>query len=112
MIAPASQQLAERFDIHNTVTLSMTISIFVLAYGVYLPFPTGSVIPCIRSAPIIAFGPLFLGPLSEVYGRSPIIQLSNLWYLSMRFTCLRMIANGTFLPSSLEHSMWLREQQE
>ena len=36
MIAPASQQLAERFDIHNTVLLSMTISIFVLAYGVYL----------------------------------------------------------------------------
>jgi len=38
MIAPASQQLAERFDIHNTVLLSMTVSIFVLAYGVYLPF--------------------------------------------------------------------------
>ena len=63
-------------------------------------------------AAIIAFGPLFLGPLSEVYGRSPVIQLSNLWYLSMGFACLRMIANGTFLPSSLEHSMWLRDQQE
>lgn len=50
MIAPASQQLAERFDIHNNVLLSMTISIFVLAYGVYLPlpFPTGFVIPCTR----------------------------------------------------------------
>jgi len=63
-------------------------------------------------APIIAFGPLFLGPLSEVYGRSPVIQLSNMWYLSMRFTCLRMITNDTFLPSSLQHSMWLREEQE
>ena len=35
---------------------------------------------------VIAFGPLFLGPLSEVYGRSPVMQLSNIWYLSMRFT--------------------------
>jgi hypothetical protein len=63
-------------------------------------------------APIIAFGPLFLGPLSEVYGRSPVIQLSNLWYIGMRFTCLGMIASGTLLSSSLEHSMRLRKQQE
>ena len=35
---------------------------------------------------IIAFGPLFLGPLSEVHGRSLVIQLSNLWYLSTRVT--------------------------
>ncbi len=32
-IAPASRQLAERFDIHSTVTLAMTTSVFVLAYG-------------------------------------------------------------------------------
>lgn len=33
MIAPASRQLAERFDIHSTVLLAMTTSVFVLAYG-------------------------------------------------------------------------------
>ena len=38
MIAPASRQLAERFDIHSTVLLAMTTSAFVLAYGVYLSF--------------------------------------------------------------------------
>ena len=47
MIAPASQQLAERFDIHNTVVLSMVISVFVLAYGVSVIFPYRSFIPCI-----------------------------------------------------------------
>jgi hypothetical protein len=36
MIAPASRQLAERFDIHSTVLLAMTTSAFVLAYGAYL----------------------------------------------------------------------------
>src|SRR5712691_11156155 len=38
MIAPASKQLAERFDIHNTVLLAMTTSVYVLAYGAY-PMP-------------------------------------------------------------------------
>ena len=33
MIAPASGQLAERFDIHSTVLLAMTSSVFVLGYG-------------------------------------------------------------------------------
>src|SRR6266576_986589 len=33
MIAPASRQLAERFDIHSSVLLAMTVSVFVLAYG-------------------------------------------------------------------------------
>src|SRR6266851_7998150 len=37
---------------------------------------------------IVAFGPLFLGPLSELYGRSHVLQISNLWYLSMCFACL------------------------
>jgi hypothetical protein len=38
MIAPASKQLAERFDIHSTVLLAMTVSVFVLGYGGYLSF--------------------------------------------------------------------------
>jgi hypothetical protein len=33
MIAPASSQLAERFDIHSSVLIAMTTSVFVLAYG-------------------------------------------------------------------------------
>ena len=37
---------------------------------------------------IVAFGPLFLGPLSEIYGRLPVIQIANLWYLGIRFVCL------------------------
>jgi hypothetical protein len=33
MVAPASEQLAERFNIHSTVQLAMITSVFVLAYG-------------------------------------------------------------------------------
>jgi hypothetical protein len=39
MIAPASEQLAENFDIHSTVMVAMTVSVFVLGYGGYLSFP-------------------------------------------------------------------------
>ena len=33
MIAPASNQLAEQFDIHSSVLIAMTVSVFILAYG-------------------------------------------------------------------------------
>jgi hypothetical protein len=38
MIAPASRQVAEQFDIRGTVILAMTTSVFVLGYGGYIPF--------------------------------------------------------------------------
>jgi MFS family permease len=44
----------------------LTLSIFVLAY---------------------AIGPLFLGPLSEIYGRVIVLQLSNLFYLAWNLGC-------------------------
>ncbi|KAF7970479.1 hypothetical protein HWV62_23837 [Athelia sp. TMB] len=66
MIAPASTQLAAEFGITSTVTIALVTSIFVLAY---------------------AIGPLFLGPLSELYGRSRVIQLANLWYLAWNLGC-------------------------
>jgi multidrug resistance protein len=66
MIAPASEQLAKHFDIHSTVLLAMTTSIFILGY---------------------AFGPLFFGPLSEIYGRSRVLQVANLFYLVWNTAC-------------------------
>ncbi|KAF3912760.1 hypothetical protein ABW20_dc0104976 [Dactylellina cionopaga] len=50
----------------STVDQQLTLSVFVLAY---------------------AIAPLFVGPLSEVYGRVPIIQLSNLFYLVFNTAC-------------------------
>ncbi|KAJ7593505.1 MFS polyamine transporter [Mycena floridula] len=66
MIAPASRAVAEQFDIHSSVTSAMAISIFILAY---------------------AIGPLFLGPLSEIYGRTRVLQASNLFYLVWNLGC-------------------------
>jgi MFS family permease len=41
-----------------------------------------------------AFGPLFLGPLSELYGRVPVLQLANLFFLVFNLAC-GFAQNGT-----------------
>ncbi|KAL8863555.1 MAG: hypothetical protein Q9178_000236 [Gyalolechia marmorata] len=66
MVAPAIPAIAKDFDITNKVESQMVLSIFVLAY---------------------AIGPLFLGPLSEVYGRVPVLQLANVIYLIFNTAC-------------------------
>ncbi|KAI0338723.1 MFS polyamine transporter [Trametopsis cervina] len=66
MVAPAASQVAGDFGITSEVIIALTTSVFVLAY---------------------AFGPLFLGPLSEIYGRSRVLQVANLWYLVWNLVC-------------------------
>ncbi|KAH7390795.1 MFS multidrug transporter-like protein [Phaeosphaeria sp. MPI-PUGE-AT-0046c] len=66
MIAPALTSISAEFGITNQVEAQLTLSIFVLAY---------------------AIGPLFLGPLSEIYGRVLVLQLSNLFYLAWNLGC-------------------------
>lgn len=34
-----------------------------------------------------AFGPLVLGPLSEIYGRKPLLHVSNIWFLIFNLVC-------------------------
>ncbi|KAF2202184.1 putative MFS multidrug transporter [Delitschia confertaspora ATCC 74209] len=61
MISPALKSISADFHITKEVEAQLTLSIFVLAY---------------------AIGPLFLGPLSEIYGRVKVLQLANLFYLA------------------------------
>ncbi|KAJ5594644.1 uncharacterized protein N7459_000852 [Penicillium hispanicum] len=66
MVAPALTSLASDFHITNEVVSEICLSVFVLAYAV---------------------GPLFLGPLSEIYGRTIVLQLSNLFFLVFNIGC-------------------------
>ncbi|KAI0648903.1 MFS polyamine transporter [Trametes meyenii] len=66
MMAPASPQIAKEFGITNSSVIALLTSVFVAAY---------------------AFGPLFLGPLSELFGRSRVLQLANMWYLAWNLGC-------------------------
>ncbi|GJJ14206.1 hypothetical protein Clacol_008468 [Clathrus columnatus] len=66
MVAPAAESLGHDLHITSTVLLSMLVSIFVLAY---------------------AFGPLILGPLSEIFGRARVLQIANLLFLVFNIAC-------------------------
>lgn len=66
MVAPALTSISKEFGITNVVEAQLVLSIFVLAY---------------------AIGPLYLGPLSEIYGRVPVLQLANLVYLVFNIAC-------------------------
>ncbi|KAF5313706.1 hypothetical protein D9611_010230 [Ephemerocybe angulata] len=66
MVAPATAEVARQFGMTNSALIAMTVSVFLLGYTV---------------------GPLFLAPLSELYGRSIVLQLSNLFYLAWNIGC-------------------------
>lgn len=66
MVAPALTSISKEFGITNEVESQLVLSIFILAY---------------------AIGPLFLGPLSELYGRVPVLQIANLVYLVFNTAC-------------------------
>lgn len=66
MVAPALGTISAEFGITNQVESQLMLSVFVLAYAV---------------------GPLFLGPLSEIYGRALVLQLGNLFFLIFNLAC-------------------------
>ncbi|MCJ1398523.1 hypothetical protein MMC11_001723 [Xylographa trunciseda] len=66
IMAPALTSAGTDLQIRSPFQLSLTLSIFVLAY---------------------AFGPFLIGPLSEIYGRVLALQLSSLSYLVANTAC-------------------------
>lgn len=58
--------LIDFFTITSEIELSLMLSIFILAYVI---------------------GPLFMGPLSEIYGRVIVLQLGNLFFLFFNLSC-------------------------
>ncbi|CEL54077.1 putative transporter C1529,01 OS=Schizosaccharomyces pombe (strain 972 / ATCC 24843) GN=SPCC1529.01 PE=3 SV=2 [Rhizoctonia solani AG-1 IB] len=66
MIAPGLPEIARSFGITNSTVAALTLSVFILAY---------------------AIGPLFITPLSEVYGRSWPLHISNIFFLIFNLAC-------------------------
>ncbi|KAL8986760.1 MAG: hypothetical protein Q9177_003974 [Variospora cf. flavescens] len=66
MTAPALVTIAQDLNINRPFYVSLTLSIFVLAY---------------------ALGPFVSAPLSEIYGRRSVLQLFNLVYLAFNTAC-------------------------
>ncbi|KAJ5160520.1 uncharacterized protein N7482_007524 [Penicillium canariense] len=57
---PAVDAIAAEFDVTSSITGPLALSLFLLMY---------------------CLGPIILGPLSELFGRWPVLQAGNLFYL-------------------------------
>ena len=66
MMAPALPLIGTELHMDAFVQPEMALSVYVLA---------------------IAFGPLVLSPLSERFGRAPILHWANLWFSIWNLTC-------------------------
>ena len=79
IMAPALIQIGDELHM-NSVEQQMSLSVYVLA---------------------IAFGPLIIGPFSEVYGRLPVIHAFNLWFLLWNIVCGFANTKGLLIAARL-----------
>ncbi|KAG8925807.1 hypothetical protein FRC02_009391 [Tulasnella sp. 418] len=66
MMAPALGDIAEEFRIRNSTVVALTLSIYLLA---------------------IAVGPLFIAPLSEIYGRKIALNIGIVLFVIFSVAC-------------------------
>lgn len=81
MFAPGVPQLMKEFKSTNEELASFVVSVYVLGFAV---------------------GPLFLAPLSEIYGRLPIYHIANIGFVALTIACalatnLNMLIGFRFL---------------
>ena len=79
IMAPALSLIATELDM-NSVEAVMAMSSYMLA---------------------TAFGPMLIGPLSEVYGRAPILHASNVWFLIWNLVCGFASTKGLLIAARL-----------
>ena len=77
IMAPALSTIAVELNMNSTEA-AMSLSIYLLA---------------------TAFGPLVLGPLSEIYGRRAILHASSVWFLIWNVVCGFANTKGVLIAS-------------
>ena len=66
IFAPGADVLCAEFGITNSVVAALTVSIYILGF---------------------ALGPLFISPMSEIYGRLTVYHLGNVVYVGFTVGC-------------------------
>lgn len=79
IIAPALSDIASDLKMSDIESV-MAMSVYLLA---------------------TAFGPLLIGPLSEVYGRRPVLHVTNVWFMIWNLICGFSHSKGVFFASRL-----------
>ena len=78
MMAPALPLIGTELHMDTFVQPEMALSVYVLA---------------------IAFGPLVLSPLSERFGRAPILHWANVWFSVWNLTCGFATSKGLLIAA-------------
>jgi len=76
MMAPGIPEIAEKYGITNPAIIAMTLTIFLLSF---------------------ALGPLFLAPLSEMYGRTWVLHVSNIFSIGFNLGCAFAPTTGALI---------------
>ncbi|CAG8974348.1 hypothetical protein HYALB_00006196 [Hymenoscyphus albidus] len=79
MLAPAIDTIANELSMSTTESF-MSLSVYLLA---------------------TAFGPLVIGPLSEIHGRSHIFHMTNVWFLVWNLVCGFANSKGLLIAARL-----------
>ncbi|RDB30839.1 hypothetical protein Hypma_005829 [Hypsizygus marmoreus] len=66
MMAPGLHEVGTKYGVTSTTIIALTLSIYLLSF---------------------AIGPLFLAPLSEMYGRTWVLHIGNLFSLAFTLGC-------------------------
>ncbi|KAI8220492.1 putative efflux pump mfs2 [Colletotrichum sp. SAR 10_86] len=77
IMAPALTNIAVELDMSSTES-AMALSIYLLA---------------------TAFGPLIIGPMSEIYGRQVVLHASSVWFLIWNVLCGFANTKGTLIAA-------------
>lgn len=80
MYAPGAASLAKQFHIESSTVVSLTVSLYLAGF---------------------ALGPMFIAPLSELYGRLPIYHICNTVYIGFIIGCALATNTGMFLAFRL-----------
>lgn len=76
MFAPGVPEVMMEFHSSSTILASMVVSIYILGYS---------------------FGPLFIAPLSELYGRRWIYHGSNILFVAFTIACAKSTSLGMLI---------------
>ncbi|KAA8649547.1 uncharacterized protein ATNIH1004_002218 [Aspergillus tanneri] len=76
MVVPAMPALTQDLNIESPSVTQLTLSVYVLGWGL---------------------GPLILGPMSELYGRAPLLHLGQLGFLIFNALCGLTMDKNVFL---------------
>lgn len=79
MMAPAITTISADLNMSTTESF-MAMSVYLLA---------------------TAFGPLFIGPLSEIYGRRSVFHFTNIWFLAWNLICGFANSKGLLIAARL-----------